>query len=164
MAVSPAAKACLDSTAFLTLGARATEVDDDRAIPAFFAGTKPSQTVESGSPRRLSRLGRRAVDHGTDEELLDLPEVFWIGRLTVAVGETVILMTAPVLSLLKHLLKVEGGCSRMTVSPTANSRNVVHESIVGHAELGLKLRAVPGEELRCEASVGGETRAERLSG
>ena len=109
MAVSPAAKACLDSTAFLTLGARATEVDDDRAIPAFFAGTKPSQTVESGSPRRLSRLGRRAVDHGTDEELLDLPEVFWIGRLTVAVGETVILMTAPVLSLLKHLLKVEGG-------------------------------------------------------
>ena len=38
----------------------------------------------------------------------------------VAVGETVIRSAdTPLLSLLKHLLKVEGGVSRMTVSPTA---------------------------------------------
>ena len=36
-----------------------------------------------------------------------------------AVGETVMLLTPPVSSLLKHLLNVEGGDSRMTVSPTA---------------------------------------------
>ena len=37
----------------------------------------------------------------------------------IAVGETVILLTPPFISLLKHLLTVKGGRSRMTVSPTA---------------------------------------------
>ena len=43
-------------------------------------------------------------------------------RLACAVGETVIVLTHPVLSLLKHLVKVQGGCYQMTVSPTASSR------------------------------------------
>ena len=42
----------------------------------------------------------------------------------VAVGETVILMTPPCLSMLNHLAKVQGGAIRMTVSPTAATRLV----------------------------------------
>ena len=42
------------------------------------------------------------------------------GARTIAVGDsTVILLTPPSPSILKHLLKGEGGCGRMTVSPTA---------------------------------------------
>ena len=37
----------------------------------------------------------------------------------LAVGETVILTAPPVLSLLKRLMKVQGGAIKMTVSPTA---------------------------------------------
>ena len=40
----------------------------------------------------------------------------------LVVGETVILTTPPCLSILKHLIKVQGGCHQMTeLSPTARS-------------------------------------------
>ena len=59
-----------------------------------------------------------------------------------AVGEAVILMTPPCVSLLKHLIKVRGG-SRMTVSPTANQAlalDVLPEwTVVAHPE-GLLVR------------------------
>ena len=37
-----------------------------------------------------------------------------------AVGGTIILLTPPVSSLLNHLIKVQGGCHQMAVSPTAS--------------------------------------------
>ena len=62
----------------------------------------------------------------------------------IAVGETVILMTPPFLSLLKHLLKVEGGCGRMTVSPTARPLRQSGRNVQGHP----RRRGGPGRRRR----------------
>ena len=40
--------------------------------------------------------------------------------LRVAVGKTVISLTPPCLSMLKHLNRGTGGCHQVTVSPTAS--------------------------------------------
>ena len=47
-----------------------------------------------------------------------------------AAESSVILMTPPCLSLLKHLIKVQGGCHQMTVSPTAkvDSEHLLNET------------------------------------
>ena len=63
-----------------------------------------------------------------------------------AVGETVILLTTPVLSLLKQLIQVQGGCHQMTVSPTATTRLAAHRldplqrRVFVRSEGGLRLR------------------------
>ena len=58
-----------------------------------------------------SALAQAALELGNPDNGITL-------GVDVAVGETVILLPLSP-SLLKHLLTVEGGCSIMTVSPTA---------------------------------------------
>ena len=72
------------------------------------------QYVTHEQCRAANELGLSLSIHMVKKRALSDPS-------NLAVGETVILLTPPFLSLSKRLLTVEGGCSRMTVSPTVRS-------------------------------------------
>ena len=70
-------------------------------------------------------LAADGMDEQTPRAVLEGEGSYGARKAGLAVGETVILITPPCLSRLKHLIKVQGGCHQMTeLSPTARPGRV----------------------------------------
>ena len=81
-------------------------------------------------------LAADGMDEQTPRAVLEGEGSYGARKAGLAVGETVILITPPCLSLLKHRIKVQGGCHQMTeLSPTASQAG-------RHADMPLPLVGV----------------------